>query len=181
MRSILAFLLAGFCMAVPAMSADDPVFMGIRLGAPFNASSLPSCDGDGAGLCIKSFARSAVVLGRTQVPSLHPMGILVLSPDGKAQDAAFSGSVENYQSVKTALTERFGKPSAADDSEVQNAMGAKFDQEQVSWDISTMRIVLVKRSNRNLHEFSIRAVDRELDAARIKRKRDSDKADAVKF
>lgn len=164
-----------------AFAAGDPVFMGIKMGAPFGADSLPSCDDPKEALCIKSFKPPVASLGKVPVNGLHASALLLLSPDGKAQEAAFTGDSAEFQAIKTALTERFGKPSSADQSEVQNAAGAKFDQELVTWGVSTMQVTLRKRTPRNLHELSLRAFDKDLEAARMKRVEDANKSQSSKF
>lgn len=179
MKKLLVLTILG--AAGLAFAAADPVFMGIKMGAPFGAGSLPSCDDPKEDLCIKSFKPPVASLGKVPVHGLHASALLLLSPDGRAQDAAFSGGSAEFQAIKTALTERFGKPSSADSSEVQNAAGAKFDQELVTWSVSTMQITLRKRNPRNLNELSLRVFDRNLDAERMKRVEDANKSQSSKF
>lgn len=171
------------CVALMANASDEPrSLMGIELGKPFSADALPSCAGyTGDSLCAKEIKPPVVLLGSVPLKDLHPTALLLLSAGGVAQELAFSGSSASYSSVKLVFEERFGKPTGSESGIAENRLGAKFDQEIATWEWSNLKIVMTKRTARNLDEMSLRVFDKELDAARMKKRTDSLKSEASKL
>jgi hypothetical protein len=66
--------------------------------------------------------------------------------EGKLGLASFSFGVAFYESVKAALTEKYGKPTEDKNETTQNRMGAEFDNNTCVWKIGNDTIEIKKRS-----------------------------------
>lgn len=175
--AMLATLLAGAATA----QTEVRTLLGIPFGEPFTATSLPQC-GNGAvtTTCIQRF-EPPTVLVHIPLAALDTQGLLLLSPDGRAQELSLGGSATNYEAVRALFVERFGQPTGQLPGEVRNAAGTRFDQDRSLWQWQTFTIEMHKRSAQDLTRMSLRAFDRPLEEARMKRRAESTKSEAAKL
>lgn len=175
--AMLATALAGAATAQTEMRS----LLGIPFGEPFTPSSLPQCgSGRVTTTCIQRFAPPTVLVN-VPLAALDTQGLLLLSPDGRAQELSLAGNATNYEAVKGLFVERFGQPAGQLPGEVRNAAGTRFDQERSLWQWSTFTIEMHKRSAQDLTRMSIRAFDRPLEEARMKRSAEAAKSEAAKL
>lgn len=180
MRAI-AVLFASFVASTGASAGVD-TFMGIKFGAKFDESSLPRCtNSTPEALCIESASFPGYRLKGVPISSIDTDAFLMVSPDGLAQEIVFSGTSGSYAQVKQVLTQRFGAPTKVEQSEVQNRMSARFDQEASTWEWATFKIELTKRSRMDLDKLSFRAIDKSLEEKRLQRRQEALKGEAEKL
>ena len=80
---------------------------------------------------------------------------LVISPLGVVQRIHLSLSPDAFDIVAPLLVEKFGPPSSTDRSEIQNRMGAKFDQVIYLWEDKHENQILYSRYSGSVDTSSL--------------------------
>lgn len=91
-------------------------------------------------------------------------GFFVHMAAGRVTGVSVRLSGSSYLPVKTTLAEKFGQAASTEHSTIQNRMGAKFDQEEVTWRDGDQRLV-AKRRGSNLTEMEVALRSEAADAA----------------
>lgn len=88
------------------------------------------------------------------IPSLDRIGgvaptlWLASMRDGRLSSISVSVRAADFDRLYDALKERFGPPMTVQESEVQNRMGAKFDNVEAAWRASGNVLLITKRTGR---------------------------------
>jgi len=85
-----------------------------------------------------------------------PADLMFAFVDGKLWDISAVFNQTDFETVKKAFTEKFGDPKSSESKVYQNAFGATFLGQILTWDNGTSTILLVER-NQNLNTSSVHA------------------------
>jgi len=132
-------LMAALCFPLAAAAFD---FKGLELGAVASPADIKSKVGircwkkkrDGTQTCE----------GRSTVAGAVTFARVVVDADGTVQDIGLRFSEEDFSKVESGLREKFGEPST-ERSEVQNRMGAGFNQVTHTWKNEQRDLVVLVR------------------------------------
>src|SRR5215471_924305 len=144
----------------PAAFAFD--FKGFTIGAPAKPEEVKEKLGVKCGL---GSGGSQVCNGRVTVGKEPAQMNMVINPSGIIQRIRLSLSPNAFEIIAPLLTEKFGAPTKTERGEVQNRMGAKFDQTSMLWRGENGVEVIYQKYTGSLDSSSLyfsTAEDREL-------------------
>lgn len=138
--------------------AEEPTIKGLKLG--MSKHEAESRYKGFTGVCTKPNALGDTVCGYSgnkgslvDIPELETFAgvpavrILGVFRDGLAHTFLVNFRAADYERVIEAMTQRWGKPAREDKGEVQNRMGARFDQLEHEWMIGGAVFRAKKRSS----------------------------------
>ena len=118
------------CLLVLPVSALAFDFKGVAVGSPATAEQVL----EKLGVTCGAGANAMQVCNGTVTIAREPARMnLVISANGIVQRIDLTLAPEAFEVVAPLLIERFGEPTKTDRSEIQNRMGAKFEQVTHFW------------------------------------------------
>ena len=138
--------------ATPWQKEPTAVF-GIALGEVLDNAAIGECGGAKPQSTEESIA--ACTMHRPRDGDLVIAGLpvsvfdggFVRREDGVVTSISLRGKQGDYQSIKTLLLERYGRPTVVRTEALQNAMGATFKSEVLTWYGKKVSLILEERSD----------------------------------
>ena len=131
-RSVVAAVTL-FCLALaaPAQAGERGLDLrGLVVGAPTTTEDVSRALGVRCGV---GYRNAQVCNGQVSFGPVSADVNAVISPTGALRRIALTFSSSSFEDMEDGLQKKFGKPDEAQDSQVQNRFGARFDQRIVVW------------------------------------------------
>lgn len=156
MKKIFAVLAIALPLAASAQSwkQEPDSVLGIALGQQLSNDAIKSCggvqvqqDADTIQACATQkpqFGDGPILIGGIPVEAFKYGA--VVREGGAVSQIELMGSNDRYEEAKQILVERYGKPTKAAKTTVQNKAGASFWSEQLTWRGKKVSLVLDQRA-----------------------------------
>lgn len=149
----LITLLICLSLSINAFAFD---FKGIDIGSTIKPEALfekfnATCDETEEAI---SCSGNTTIVGRSATVFVK------MSKEHEVNVISIKFPTESYEDVKKALIEKFNKPKDMDNSIVQNAMGAQFNQQNCHWFDSKSSMIL-DRYSRNITDGSLMLISKK--------------------
>lgn len=137
--------------AKPAWAQEPTSVLGLELGAAVDHYSLPACkdqppDPPKYGFCVTFASNLNAGIGGIAVPAFDS-GVIEMQGDIPTSVGLFAAH-KNFERVKAVLIERYGRPTRASVSTLQNMAGATFQSQTLEWVGARVSLTLVERAGK---------------------------------
>lgn len=150
---VMLAALAAHAQKTSPWAKEPSAVFGIALGEVLDNSSISECGGvkvEGSGTPVSVCAMNrpgfgGILIAGFPVPAFESG--FVQREDGVVTAIALHGKHDDYQSIKTLLIERYGRPTLVRTDTLQNGLGAIFKSERSSWIGKQVTLTLKERGD----------------------------------
>lgn len=144
--------MAAYAQKISVWPKEPNAVFGIALGETLDNAAISECGG--VKVETQSMPISVCSMSRPGYGDLSIAGFpvpvfergFVRREDGVVTSISLSGKHDDYQSIKTLLVERYGRPTTVRTETLQNGMGASFKSEVLTWSGKSVTLLLKERS-----------------------------------